>query len=332
MERGNSVLDQREKIISFIKIRGPCLPVHISQHLKIDSLLASAMLAELLSDKRLKLSNLRVGNSPLYYLVGQEFQIENFYQYLPNKEKEAFEILKDKGVLKDADQLPAIRVALRSIKDFAFTFQHNNELYWRFIKINEGNALELIQNTLTTQIKPVQMEIPIVRKILPEHIERVRELPVAKSIQPIQKAVEMIIPESIFTKEEPKKASLILERKVQENVLKSTKSKKEKDKSEFVSKVYEFFENNSLKLVKEISAKKKEFTGIINVENNGKFDSYLCIAKEKKSVSDKDLMKQLQVGQKENLPVLFISNGDASKKAVEWLDYLGNVIIYRKLE
>jgi len=332
MERGNSVLDQREKIISFIKIRGPCLPVHISQHLKIDSLLASAMLAELLSDKRLKLSNLRVGNSPLYYLVGQEFQIENFYQYLPNKEKEAFEILKDKSVLKDADQLPAIRVALRSIKDFAFPFQHNNELYWRFIKVNEGNASELIQNTLTTQIKPVQMEIPIVRKILPEHIERVRELPVAKSIQPIQKAVEMITPESIFTKEEPKKVSLILERKVQENVLKSTKSKKEKDKSEFVSKVYEFFENNSLKLVKEISAKKKEFTGIINVENNGKFDSYLCIAKEKKSVSDKDLMKQLQVGQKENLPVLFISNGDASKKAVEWLDYLGNVIIYRKLE
>ena len=40
----------------------------------------------------------------------------------------------------------------------------------------------------------------------------------------------------------------------------------------------------------------------------------------------------LQLGQKENLPVLFISNGDASKKAVEWLDYLGNVIIYRKLE
>lgn len=332
MERGNSVLDQREKIISFIKIRGPCLPVHISQHLKIDSLLASAMLAELLSDKRLKLSNLRVGNSPLYYLVGQEFQIENFYQYLPNKEKEAFEILKDKGVLKDADQLPAIRVALRSIKDFAFPFQHNNELYWRFIKVNEGNASELIQNTLTTQIKPVQMEIPIVRKIMPEHLERVRELPVAKPIQHIQKAVEMITPESIFTKEEPKKASLILERKVQENVLKSTKSKKEKDKSEFVSKVYEFFENNSLKLVKEISAKKKEFTGIINVENNGKFDSYFCIAKEKKSVSDKDLMKQLQVGQKENLPVLFISNGDASKKAVEWLDYLGNVIIYRKLE
>ncbi|MBS3066263.1 hypothetical protein J4205_00420 [Candidatus Pacearchaeota archaeon] len=325
MERGNSVLDQREKIISFIKIRGPCLPVHISQHLKIDSLLASAMLAELLSDKRLKLSNLRVGNSPLYYLVGQEFQIENFYQYLPNKEKEAFEILKDKGVLKDADQLPAIRVALRSIKDFAFPFQHNNELYWRFIKINEGNASELIQNTLTTQIKPVQMEIPIVRKILPEHIERVRE-PL------VQKTVEMITPESIFTKEEPKKASLILERKVQENVLKSTKSKKEKNKSEFVSKVYEFFENNSLKLVKEISAKKKEFTGIINVENNGKLDSYLCIAKEKKSVSDKDLMKHLQLGQKENLPVLFISNGDASKKAVEWLDYLGNVIIYRKLE
>jgi len=43
-------------------------------------------------------------------------------------------------------------------------------------------------------------------------------------------------------------------------------------------------------------------------------------------------MKYLQIGQKERLPVLFLSNGDASKKAVEWLDYLGNVIVYKKLE
>ncbi|HLD98046.1 MAG TPA: hypothetical protein VI815_01855, partial [Candidatus Nanoarchaeia archaeon] len=64
----------------------------------------------------------------------------------------------------------------------------------------------------------------------------------------------------------------------------------------------------------------------------GKGTDYLCIAKEKKAVSDKDLMKYLQIGQKERLPVLFLSNGDASKKAVEWLDYLGNVIVYKKLE
>ena len=332
MERGNSILDQREKIISFIKIRGPSLPIHISQHLKVDTLLASAMLAELLSDKRLKLSNLRVGNSPVYYLVGQEFQLENFYQYLPDKEKETFELLRNKQILKDSDQLPAVRVALRSIKDFAFPFQYNDQLYWRFIKVNEENASELIQKTQATQVKPVQIEIPVIKKILPEHIQKAKELSISKNVQ--NETVQDVIPaEPIVIKEKQKIVSLIPERKAQESIFKTpAKTKKEKGKSEFVSKVYEFFESNNLKLVKEISSKKKEFTGIINVENNGKFDSYICIAKEKKSVSDKDLMKHLQIGQKENLPVLFLSNGEASKKAVEWLDYLGNVIVYKKLE
>ena len=329
MERGNSVLDRREKIINFIKIRGPSLPVHISQHLRVDSLIASAMLAELLSEKRLKLSNLRVGNSPLYYLIGQEFQLENFYKYLPDKEKEAFELLKNKQILKDADQLPAIRVALRNIKDFAFSFQYNDQLYWRFIKINEGNASELIQNTLTAQIRHVQMEIPIVRKILPEHIEN---KPLEKVSKTENKPLEKVSKQELFIEDKEIK-SLIPERKTQESALKTiVRAKKTKDKSEFVSKVYEFFENNNLKLVKEIISKKKEFSGIISVENNGKLNSYICIAKEKKSVSDKDIMKQLQIGQKENLPVLFLSNGEASKKAIEWMDYLGNVIVYKKLE
>ena len=329
MERGNSVLDQREKIINFIKIRGPSLPVHISQHLKVDTLLSSAMLAELLSEKRLKLSSLRVGNSPLYYLIGQEFQLENFYQYLPSKEKEAFELLKAKSVLKDADQFPAIRVALRSIKDFAFPFQKDEQLFWRFIKVNEENALELVQK-FSISVKPIS-EVPLVKNISPEHIQKVKESLVAKPAQ--NEIIQDSTPaELTAVKEKQKLAFLIPERKVQESVLKTTvKTKKAKDKSEFIVKVYEFFDSNNLKLIKEISSKKKEFAGIINVENNGKFDSYLCIAKEKKSVSDKDLMKQLQIGQKENLPVLFLSNGDASKKAVEWLDYLGNIIIYRKL-
>jgi len=116
--RSQNLDDHKKKIIGFIETRGPCLPIHISGYLKLDTLLAGAFLSDLLSDNQLRISNLRVGNSPVYFIKGQEIQLEKFAQHLNGKEKEAYNLLKEYGVLNDRLLLPAIRVALRSIKDF----------------------------------------------------------------------------------------------------------------------------------------------------------------------------------------------------------------------
>jgi hypothetical protein len=125
LTRSQNLDVQKEKILKFIEINGPSLPVHISKHLRLDSLLSSAFLSDLLSDKELKISCLRVGNSPLYFIRGQEFQLEKFANFLPGKEQEAFYLLKEHGVLNDGLMLPAIRVALRAIKDFSFPLEYN---------------------------------------------------------------------------------------------------------------------------------------------------------------------------------------------------------------
>lgn len=138
----------KEKIVSIIQNNGPSLPSNIARKLDLSILFASAFLSELLSQKKLKISNLRVGNSPVYFISGQESKLENFSDHLNNKEKEAFLLLQEKKFLDDEIQQPAIRVALRAIKDFAIGFENEGKFFWRYFVVpesefvNESNGLE----------------------------------------------------------------------------------------------------------------------------------------------------------------------------------------------
>ena len=83
-----------EKILRVIRERGPSLPVQIATKLGMNSLFVSAFLSELVNNKQIKVSHLRVGGSPLYFLEGQEEKLEEFHKYLHPKEGEAFLMLK----------------------------------------------------------------------------------------------------------------------------------------------------------------------------------------------------------------------------------------------
>src|SRR3989338_7543703 len=129
----------KEKIIGIFRMKGPRLPVHIAKETGMNILFSSAFLSELVDEKRIKVSNMKVGSSPLYFIPGQEFMLERFSEYLKSKEREAFILLKEKKFLKDSEQEPAIRVALRSLKDFAVPFKYPNEsgdIYWRYFTVS----------------------------------------------------------------------------------------------------------------------------------------------------------------------------------------------------
>jgi hypothetical protein len=154
----------KEKIISLIEQNGPSLPVRIASELNLSPLFSSAFLSELLSEKKIKISYMRVGNSPLYFIAGQEPKLENFSEHLKSKEKDAFFLLKKNNFLKDIEQDPAIRVALRAIKDFAILFEKNSEAVWRyftipeaeFIKKEEPKIIEKITEEIKEKIEPVK--------------------------------------------------------------------------------------------------------------------------------------------------------------------------------
>jgi hypothetical protein len=129
----------KEKILFVLQKRGPSLPVHIASETGLSMLFASAFLSELLSEKKIKISNMRVGNSPIYFILGQEPALEKFSQHLKSREKDAFMLLKQKKFLKDKEQDPAIRVALRAIKDFAIPFNKNEEIFWKYFTAQEDD-------------------------------------------------------------------------------------------------------------------------------------------------------------------------------------------------
>jgi len=148
----------KERIISIIQSRGPSFPTRISRETGIAPLFASAILAELVSEKRLKLSNMKIGSSPLYFTIGQESQLENFAEHLNSKEREAFNLLKENQILQDNKQQPAIRVALREIKDFAHPLNvrlgDETKLFWRFFLFPNDQIKTKIQQLLTQSPKP----------------------------------------------------------------------------------------------------------------------------------------------------------------------------------
>ena len=146
----------KNKIVQNLKFKGPMLPAYIAKDIGLDMLLTSAFLSELLSEKRINASHMRVGSSAIYYLNENFQDLEKYSEHLKSKEKEAFKLIKEKQFLEDENQEPAIRVALRQIRDFAFPFKLNEKIIWRYLTIQES---EYKSKQKQLQEKPKQLNI-----------------------------------------------------------------------------------------------------------------------------------------------------------------------------
>lgn len=146
------MLDQ-DKILNFLKVNGPVFPSKVAKNIKTEILLASAMLSDLASQGKVKISKLKVGGSPLYYLPGQEDQLYNFAQGNINpKDHQVLDKLKANMILREKDLDLLGKVALRSLKDFAVplhvTVQGNKELFWKWHLLSDEETNSLIRSVL----------------------------------------------------------------------------------------------------------------------------------------------------------------------------------------
>lgn len=313
--------ETKKRILNLIQQKGPSLPVQISREIKMSTLFISAFLSELKDEKRIKISNLKVGGSPLYYLEGQETQLENFKQYLHQKEVEAFELLKKNKILKDSEQEPAIRVALRSIKDFSFSFKKDEDLFWRFLTVSEDE----IKNIFEPSREEIKMEI-----------KEEKAPAIEIKIEPIAQNTEKASVESGLSEpniQRPKKIKQ--EHAVQhfENPLATVSEKKpeKKPKSVFVLNIIEFLEKNKFKILEEKEYKAKEYNCIVQFQTSlGPID-FLTQAKDKKSVSDQDLDQLLRQAQSIPLPALFLYGENLTKKALQYAEKYHSIIKVKKI-
>lgn len=283
----------KEKIINIIKDRGPSYPGKISKETDISPLFASAFLAELVSERRLKLSDMKIGSSPIYFLAGQETNLENFIEHLNHKEKEAFHLLKDTQILEDSQQIPAMRVALRKIKDFAkplnVKINEETRLFWKFFSISEEDTKKLIQN--------------LIRGKTPKTIEKRKEISLKKT-------------------EERVKSKIPLTKKI---------AKSENLGPEFLDLVKSYLLSKNIEIMEELISKKREFISKVRIDTLFGKQEFLLTAKDKKKINTNDLTISLQNSQTEKMPSLVISPGELDKKAKEYLRDWKNLMKFEKV-
>ncbi len=290
----------KEKIITIIKERGPSYPGKISREAGISPLFASAFLAELVSERKLKISNMKIGGSPIYHLVGQETNLENFIEHLNHKEREAFHLLKDSQVLEDSQQTPAMRVALRKIKDFAkplnVKINEESKLFWKFFSTSENETKVLIQNLLTNKTSNILKE----KKEIIKETSKILETPGKK-------------PE------------------IKKNISSKKVVKPENSGPEFSELIKDYLLGKDIEVMEELVCKKKEFISKVRIDTLFGKQEFLLIAKDKKKINTNDLTISLQNSQTEKMPSLILSPGELDKKAKEYLRDWKNLMKFEKV-
>ena len=138
------IVEKKEKILEFLKTSGPSIPVRIAKTIEMDPIFASAILSELLNSRKIVLSHMRIGSTPLYLLPGEEEKLEEHVENLKPLEREAYLALKESVTLSDIDQPPAFRVALRNLKDFSRPFNYNDKMMWKYAFSSD----EAVENSL----------------------------------------------------------------------------------------------------------------------------------------------------------------------------------------
>lgn len=305
----SSLNRNKEGILASLRARGPSLPVQVAKAINTSPLFASAFLSELKGEDKIKISNMRVGSSPIYYLPGDEEKLENYSQYLNQREREAFTLLRNSKVLQDEEQTPVVRVALRAIKDFAIPLNvkidETQKIFWKYFTLNDGEASEKIKELING----------------PSEKKKIDEKP-----------KEKVEEENLETKEEVLKEE-VKEEVVKENIKEEIKEEKKIEEVvwDFASELKNHLEILNLEVMEVFSEKKKEFEA--RVRTDGKFgkQEYYLVAKDKKNINDKDFEKAWQKAHIKKMSAIFISPGEINKKGKEHLRVWGNLVKFEKL-
>ena len=320
--RTNNQQNINSRIINLVKIRGPILPIHASKETGHTLLLTGAFLSTLVSDKALKISNLKVGGSPLYYLPGQETMLENFIKFLNHKEREAYLIIKEKKVLKDSDLSPDIRVAIRNIKDFASSFSLNsipNEIFWRFFSFNDEELEKEMQKfKMMPEEKPIEKPKPEIKieeikiEVKPEIIEELKPL-----IEPKVKIEEKKLEVKPEIRIVEKQIEPIFSSKQEATIEKKKIKRKARIKTDkFLEEIKPILASKNLNLVKIEKYNNKEVNLIAKHDEKEIF----ILALNKKRIEEADLLKAFKKSQILKLPYLILSKGEMPKKLKEIME------------
>ncbi len=321
-------MQDQDKILYFLRTIGPTLPSKVAKNLNTEILLASAHLSDLAAQGKVKLSRLKVGGSPLYYLPGQE---EKLYYFaagnLNPKDFQVLERLKQEKVLREKSLDLLSKVALRSLEDFAVplhvTIAENKELFWKWHLLSEEETNAGIRAMLSPSLQKTKPPVEQ-QQSLPQVLASEPQLIAQETLPEQKKAVE----EKKFEIKTPEPA---------EEPLPQPKLRKKKTASaadNFIPLLEQYFTDMDISIQEqEIIRKNAEINLLIKVPSVVGKLTYFCKAKKKSKCDEGDLSSAYMEAQIKKLPLLFIYAHDLTKKAQEMLatDAFQNAVV-KKLE
>lgn len=300
----------KNNIINFLRRNGPSLPVHIAKEVGLSILFASAFLSELLSEGQLKMSDMKIGSSKLHFLEGQEDKLEKFAeQHLKSREKDAFLLLREKKFLRDSEQHPAIRVALKEIRDFAVSFDRNGEVIWRYYLVPE-----------------LEFEPKF------ESVEELKEEVIEKPVEFRQEPEVDVEEPEIKVKQELKEELDIFDEKpkVEKSKHKSAKKKSlsQKKNELFFNRVKEYLSQKGIEIIDIESFNKSDLS--LRVKQEDKIE--LLVAYNKRRITDTDIIKASKKADELNLSYTVLSLGEPLKKMTSFINAIRNLSSIEKIE
>lgn len=337
------VVDVKKKILEFLNQHGPSLPVPIAKHIALQPMFASAILSELLNEKRVKTSSMKIGTSPLYLIPGQEYKLEAFTDNLTGVEKEAYLILRDNKLLEDQSQEPKIRVALRGLKDFAIPTQMGNQLFWKYFTISndkiknalqdEGNVAigervvgQQIWEDIKKDINPIE---PIPQREKRKEPDEILTETHDKIVTILSREAENKRPEieEIIVRNEKEIPKEIIKTIIQEN--KTQKIKKLTEKEIFLEQVKHLLESQNIELLEIIQFDKKQIfaKARINVDK-----TCLLYFIDKKRPDEKDMLKAYKKAQEYKLPYYIFTQTQPPKKLKETIELYKALLGFGSIE
>jgi len=338
------MVDHRDATVDFIRLRGPSLPAQLAKHLSSNTLLASAVMSELVDKGKLKISKLKVGGSPLYFVPGQEEQLLKFLESLDEKDRRTVWLLQQKRVLRDSEQDPLVRVSLRQIKDFAVqltvTIGDQSEMFWKYFAVADGDVHGLIETMLAPKKKVVESALvqegqqqklagapassakaraPRKRKAVEKPLTSIT--PVSPVTVPVSTGVvSSQAPIGVASSKVTVNVPLVpaAHPQVLPQAAPRSASVKTAGADAFFDVLLSYFAQNKIELVEhEIVRKNIEHDCVVKVPSPVGSLMYYCKAKRKLKVGELDVSAAFAQGQLRKLPVLLLAPGEVTPKGLE---------------
>lgn len=299
-----------EDILKIVKEQGPIQPSQLVNNLpQTNTTVVGAYLSKLIDENKIFYTHIKRGSSPYYYVQGQEKSIEKLSMHLNEKDQITRRLLKEKSILKESEQTPLVRVSLKNIPDYAKSVKVkiNGEphTYWRYYLTNEEEAVKLIRENLTKHKTPVKDPNPTTKS-----------------------NTQSNAPEN--NNKEEKRSS-----KTQDNLAITPNETKSQnvENTPFLIQIKEYLQKKEVKInTITVIRKNFEYEIIANQKTNFGYSPCYIYAKKKSKINDGDISQAYLEAIIKQMPLIYISTGDITKKAQNSINSKYKNAMVRKIQ